>query len=82
MSITFDEAWLPTMVAQTRARQVYRDGETVGRIRRWQNAEEGDVVREHFTAERFANAFYVQIEGEHATFEDALARLLLYGVAH
>jgi hypothetical protein len=82
MSITFDEAWLPGLNGRSSTRQVYRDHEPIGRVRRWQKEEPGGPTREWFTAERMAEAFYEPIPGEHATFEDALERIVMYSVAH
>ncbi|MGX7709278.1 hypothetical protein [Methylobacterium sp. Gmos1] len=79
--ITFDEAWLPTVDGRIRVGQVYRDGESIGRVRRWQE-DEGGLTREWFTAERKKGAFYEPIEGTHPTFEEAMERIIFYGVAH
>jgi hypothetical protein len=77
--VTFDEAWLPGMDGRSSTRQVYRDHVSIGRVRRWQEDDAG-LIREWFTAERMAEAFYEPILGEHATFEEALERVIFYGV--
>jgi hypothetical protein len=81
MSITFQDTWLPGPDGRSRVRQVYRAEETIGRVRRWQD-DDGGLTREWFTAERMKGAFYVPIEGTHPTFEEALERIVFYGVAH
>lgn len=80
MSITYPEAWIPGPNGRTHVRQVYRDDEAIGRVRRWQD-DDGGLTRERFTAERKEGAFYEPIAGEHATFEEALERIVFYGVA-
>ena len=81
MSITFDDPWIPGPDGRSHhVRQVYRDGESIGRVRRWRQEEPGELTGEWFTAERKEGAFYEPIEGEHATFEEALERVILYGV--
>jgi hypothetical protein len=82
MSIGYDELWLPTADGRTRVRQVYRDGASIGRVRRWQKEEPGGPTREWFTAERMKGAFYEPIAGEQATFEEAMERIIFYSVAH
>ncbi|OAS18938.1 hypothetical protein [Methylobacterium platani] len=78
--ITFDEAWLPGLDRQSSTRQVYLDHASIGRVRRWQKDEPSGLTREWFTAERMVEAFYEPIAGEHATFEEALERVIFYGV--
>ncbi|GJD66909.1 hypothetical protein MPEAHAMD_7108 [Methylobacterium frigidaeris] len=73
--------WIPAPDGRSRVRQIYRDDESIGRVRRWQD-EDGGLTREWFTAERKKGAFYEPIAGEHATFEEALERIVMYGVAH
>ncbi|ACL58827.1 hypothetical protein [Methylobacterium nodulans] len=83
MPIYFDDVWLPAVDGHTRVKQVYRGREDViGRVRRWQAAELGEPMREWFTAERWAKGLYVPIEGTHPDFEEALQRIIFYGVAH
>ncbi len=77
--ITFDDAWLPGLDGQSSTRQVYRDHASIGRVRRWEK-DDGGLTREWFGAERKAGAFYEPIAGEHATFEEALERVIFYGV--
>ncbi|GJD66972.1 hypothetical protein [Methylobacterium frigidaeris] len=78
MSITYPEAWIPGPDGRSRVRQVYRDDESIGRVRRWREEEPGELTGEWFTAERKKGAFYVPIAGEHATFEEALERIVFY----
>ncbi|MFE1599696.1 hypothetical protein [Methylobacterium sp. ID0610] len=63
-------------------RQVYRNGDSIGRVRRWEETRPGELTREWFTAERWKNALYVRVEGTHPTFEEAMERIVFYGVAH
>ncbi len=81
MGITLDEAWIPGLDERSRTRQVYRDDETIGRVRRWRE-DDGGLTRKWFTAERTKGACYESMAGEHATFEEALERIIFYGVAH
>lgn len=78
MAINFDWFWTPEPDRRSRVRQVYRDDTQIGRIRRWR----GERLGEWFTAERKKGVFYEPIAGEHATFEEALERIVFYGVAH
>ncbi len=81
MAITYDAGWIQGLDGRTWTRQVYRASESIGRVRRWQQ-DAGDLAWEWFTAERMKGAFYEPIAGEHATFEEALERIVFYGVAH
>ncbi|NGM38514.1 hypothetical protein G4G93_32250 [Methylobacterium sp. DB0501] len=81
MPITVDEAWIPGPDGHSHVRQVYRGGETIGRVHLWQEDEEGDLTREWFTAERMKGALYEPIEGVHPTFDEALDRIVLYSLA-
>ncbi|AWN51412.1 hypothetical protein [Methylobacterium sp. 17Sr1-1] len=81
MSITYPEAWIPDPDGRSRVGQVYRGEESIGRVRRWQDEDAG-LIREWFTAERKKGAFYEPIAGTHATFEEALERIVMYSVAH
>jgi len=79
-SINFDWFWTPEPDDDSRVRQVYRNDKLIGRVRRWQE-DDARLTREWFTAERKKGALYEPIEGEHATFEGALERVIFYGVA-
>jgi len=79
MSIGCDELWIPSPDGPSHFRQVYRGEEGIGRVRRWQE-EDGGLTREWFAAERKAGAFYEPIKGRHATFEEALDRVVFYDV--
>ncbi len=53
--------------------------ESIGRGAALQE-EDGGLTREWFAAERKAGAFYEPIKGRHATFEEALDRVVFYDV--
>lgn len=82
MPISSVATWLPSADGRSRLRQVYRGGESIGWVRRWHEAELGELTREWFTAERMKDVLYVPIEGTHPTFEEAMDRIVLYGVRH
>lgn len=82
MSIGYDELWIPGPDGRSHVRRVYRGGESIGRVRRWREEEPGEVAGEWFAAERKKGDFYEPIAGELATFEEALERIVFYGVAH
>lgn len=46
MPISFDAMWLPSADGRTRVRPVYLNGDSIGRVRRWEEAEPGDLTRE------------------------------------
>lgn len=81
MAITLDETWISGLDGRSHVRQVYRGDETIGRVRRRREEEPGELSGERFTAERMKGALYELIEGTQATFEEALERLVMYGVA-
>lgn len=77
MPITFDEAGIAGPDEHTHVRQVYRGGETIGRVRLWQEDEKDGLTREWFTAECMRGGLYEMIEGVHPTFDEALERIAL-----
>ncbi|MFE1601656.1 hypothetical protein [Methylobacterium sp. ID0610] len=83
MSIIYDEEWLPSLDG-THTKRIYRDGDplAIGRVRLWQNGEEGELTREWFTAERWSTGRYVPLEGEHANFLEAAGRIVFYTATH
>ena len=78
MPIQLDDAWLPALEGAG-VKHVYRDGNPIGRIRRWQSCGDDELTREWFTAERMEDGEYVLIEGEQADIEVAFDRIVLHG---
>jgi len=79
-AINFDWFWSPELDGYSRVRQVYRNDKPIGRVRRWQE-DDARPTHEWFTVERKKGRLYEPIEGEHATFEGALERVIFYAVA-
>ncbi|ACL55588.1 hypothetical protein [Methylobacterium nodulans] len=82
MPIYLDDEWHAFLSDETRVKRVYRDEVLIGRVRRWQVSEPGELTREWYTAERCEGSLFVQIEGKQPDFEEALQRVVFYGVAH
>ncbi len=81
MAITYDDAWEPGSDKHSSVKQVYRDGVRLGRVRSWKAEDPGDVPAEWFTVERWEKGLYVPQEGMHSGFQEALERIVMYGVA-
>ncbi|MGX7709482.1 hypothetical protein [Methylobacterium sp. Gmos1] len=81
MSITYDEDWESGTDKHSSVKQVYRDGERLGRVRCWKAEDPGDLPSEWFTVERWDSGLYVPQEGMHEELQEALGCVARYGAA-
>ncbi|GJD66818.1 hypothetical protein [Methylobacterium frigidaeris] len=81
MTITYDEDWEPGSDKHSSVKQVYRDGERLGRVRAWKAEDPGELTGEWFTVERWENGLYVPQEGMHSVFQEAIDRVVAFGGA-
>ncbi|AWB22437.1 hypothetical protein DA075_17185 [Methylobacterium currus] len=69
------EAWIFGPDIRSSVKGVYRDGEPIGRVRRWRAEDSDDLTGEWFTVERRRSGLYVPREDMHEEFQDALERI-------
>jgi hypothetical protein len=82
MPITYDEEWKPGSDKHSSVRQVYCDGNRLGRVRSWKAEDPGELTGEWFTVERWEKGLHVPQEGMYVDFQEALERVALYNATH
>ena len=80
MTTICNEDWEPGSDKHSSVKQVYRDGERLGRVRSWKAEEPGELTGEWYTVERWENGLYVPQEGMHGGFQEALERITMFGI--
>ena len=80
MTICVDEQWQYVNGYNLSEKYVYAGAMLLGRIRRWQGNEPGDLTREWYAAERWKGDEFIAIKEPGVELEEALQLLVFYGV--